>query len=85
MKERVADVEDFVDALRLQQYDERDLNDPMFVYALQQAVREHVVDDGFLKKTEIKDVPEQDDRMKEFPAYKARWTLRHPPRSVTSS
>ena len=69
--------EDFVEALTLQQYDEGDLNNPRFVYALQQAVREHVVDAMFLKKTAIKDVPEQDDRMKEFPAYKARWTLRH--------
>lgn len=68
---------DFVEAIALQRYDEGDLNNPKFVYALQEAVRAHAVGALFLKKTEIVDVPEQDEGTKEFPAYKAKWTLRH--------
>lgn len=69
--------EKFVEALTRQRYDEGDLNNPVFVYALQQAVREHASDPTFLEKTAIVDVPEQGDRTKEFPAYTATWTLRH--------
>lgn len=69
--------EQFIAAMKEKKYQEDDLNQPAFVYALQAAVRKNVTGTKFLEDTEVKDVAPQGARTTSWPIYQARWTLRH--------